>query len=113
MLLSRFPQSCRHFHNAETGTQYLVSPSLSPTCSLSPPLSRGPASCGSSQCEPGVCCQDNMGTVMMLLSTLLLVQYEVCAPLVQQCLFVPWQAGHSLHSDPHAMYSPVVWQCHL
>lgn len=24
VLLSRFPQSCRHFHNAETGTQYLV-----------------------------------------------------------------------------------------
>ncbi|KAM6327698.1 KICSTOR complex protein SZT2 isoform 8-T8 [Podargus strigoides] len=24
VLLSRFPQSCRHFHNTETGTQYLV-----------------------------------------------------------------------------------------
>ncbi|XP_030427543.1 KICSTOR complex protein SZT2 isoform X11 [Gopherus evgoodei] len=24
VLLSRFPQSCRHFHNVETGTQYLV-----------------------------------------------------------------------------------------
>ncbi|XP_044883359.1 KICSTOR complex protein SZT2 isoform X6 [Mauremys mutica] len=24
VLLSRFPQSCRHFHNIETGTQYLV-----------------------------------------------------------------------------------------
>jgi len=36
VLLSRFPQSCRHFHNAETGTQYLVRHSPSPTCSVSP-----------------------------------------------------------------------------
>lgn len=41
VLLSRFPQSCRHFHNAETGTQYLVRPSPWPTCGLSP-LFQGP-----------------------------------------------------------------------
>lgn len=85
VLLSRFPQSCRHFHNAETGTQYLVSPSPSPTCRLSP-LSRAPACCAFSQCEPGMCCQDNVGTVMMLLSTL---QHEVvcsCGTAVSVCL---------------------------
>lgn len=93
VLLSRFPQSCRHFHNAETGTQYLVRHSPSPTCSLSP-LSRAPACCGFSQCEPGMCCQDNMGAIVMLLSTPLLVQREVCAPVVQHCLFALRQAGH-------------------
>lgn len=36
VLLSRFPQSCRHFHNAETGTQYLVRHSPLPTCTLCP-----------------------------------------------------------------------------
>ena len=55
VLLSRFPQSCRHFHNAETGTQYLVRPSLLPTRSRLPflgPLSavagavQGVCSCG-------------------------------------------------------------------
>lgn len=45
VLLSRFPQSCRHFHNAETGTQYLVRHSVSPTCSFSP-LSRASPCCG-------------------------------------------------------------------
>jgi hypothetical protein len=30
VLLSRFPQSCRHFQSADLGTQYLVSP-LDPT----------------------------------------------------------------------------------
>lgn len=85
VLLSRFPQSCRHFHNAETGTQYLVRHSPLPTCSLSP-LSRAPACCGFSQCEPGTCCQDNVGAIVMSLSTLLLVQHEVCAPVVQQCV---------------------------
>lgn len=112
VLLSRFPQSCRHFHNAETGTQYLVSPSPSPTCSLSP-LSRAPACCGFLQCEPGY--QNNVGTVIMLLSTLLLVQYEVCALVVQQCLFVCSQAGRTLFTPrasrrvyPHGLaVSPV------
>lgn len=43
VLLSRFPQSCRHFHNAETGTQYLVRPSPLPTCSCLPFLGSLPA----------------------------------------------------------------------
>lgn len=64
VLLSRFPQSCRHFHNAETGTQYLVRHGPSAH------LPRAPAFCGFSQCVPGTCCQDN---IMTLPSTLLLV----------------------------------------
>lgn len=41
---------------------------------------------------------------MMLVSTLLLVQHEVCAPVVQQCLFVWPQAGRTdtAPAEPHA-----------
>ena len=60
VLLSRFPQSCRHFHNAETGTQYLVRPSPWPTCGLSP-LSRAFSCRGFPQRGHGGCCQDSWG----------------------------------------------------
>jgi len=64
-----------------------------------------------SHCEPGTCCQDNVGAIVMLPSTLLLAQHEVRAPVVQQCPFVCRQAGRT--PEPRAMCSPVVWQCHL
>lgn len=35
VLLSRFPQSCRHFQSPDLGTQYLVSP-IGPTLHLTP-----------------------------------------------------------------------------
>lgn len=62
-----------------------------------------------------MCCQDYVGTIIMLVSALLLAQHEVCAPVVQQCLFVWPEAGRTdtAPAEPHATYSPVVWQCHL
>lgn len=76
VLLSRFPQSCRHFHNAETGTQYLVRPSLLPTRSRLPFL--GPLPAVASPCVSLM--------VLSSCSLLLLVQCKVCALVAQQCL---------------------------
>lgn len=56
-----------------------------------------------------MCCYDDMGTIMMLLSTLLLVEHEVCAPVCSVCsvcLPASRQMGHcacrvSCHVYPH------------
>lgn len=95
VLLSRFPQSCRHFHNAETGTQYLVRPSPLPTHSCLPFL--GPLPAVASHCLSLMVQSGQLGAVKLLSAVAGAVQ-GVCScgtavsaslPLSKQSLLSP------------------------